>query len=197
MRPAITSKQATDQIVQRLLPYAHSARLLICLALLFLSFHGIAGNDIKKTLLLSATFDRTSTAVGQRVYLTATLQNQGQSPVVLRGARDLSAGGGFALTVKTPSGQTTSLPATPGMSLAEAQTGERHIVIRPGAGIRLRFPIDIQSSFFSQKGKYGITLSYQSPAPSPGNTTVIPGQLEGESADPAVLTLNVGDGASE
>lgn len=176
---------------------------LAALALLLTPVPGPGGmalagdDDVRSPLELSVRINKSKAKLGDQVRLDAILINNGTQSVVLRGMRDTSPGGGFRLSVKRSDGVVTQLPPSDGLSLADAQNGTKHQVLQPGAGIIVFFPVDLTQGPFNTFGKHEITVTYQSPTPTPGNPSITPGYLESQVATPAAVTVTLGEGAKE
>lgn len=142
------------------------------------------------TLELDLDLRHAEVPVGKPLVVLVKLMNSGHEPVVLRGARNLSPGGGFRLSVINDRGQELPVPPRPGLSLAEARSGNARRVLAPGEGIAVPFFIDLIGHARSP-GDYTLKATYESPAPTPDNPSINPNHREGVSAQAATIAFRV------
>lgn len=111
--------------------------------------------------------------------------------VVLRGEPGFSAGGGLTLMITDSSGTTRSAPAMPGeLSLSDAQSGARHVVLEPGHGMGMHRR-DAVSALFPSAGRYQLQVIYRSPMPTADNPSANAGDLEGTETVSNVVAIDV------
>lgn len=166
-------------------PGLHAWRLLAALAVLCASTVAPAAD-----LTVDLALQRSEILVGDQLVVLVSLMNTGSEPVVLRGTRDLSPGGGFRLSIINANGQELPVPPRAGLSLADARNGPTRRVLAPDEGIAVPFFIDL-IGHARNPGAYSLKATYQSPIPTPNNPSINPRHREGITAEPATIAFQV------
>lgn len=130
--------------------------------------------------------------LGGVVQFTVLLRNTDtQRSVVLRGEPGFGPAGGMELVITDGQGVSRSLPATSGdMTLEQAQTGTRRMLLPPGHGHAVYRQMPVQT-LFPSVGQYQLRVNYSSPMPTPGNPSVASNAIEGSQATTATVAIEV------
>jgi hypothetical protein len=149
-----------------------SQKILALVSLLLVLLGAPAAVQAQAAPKLEVTLEVSSRDVSSTdlVVLQVLLRNPRESGrVVLRGQPGFSAGGGLSLKVENSAGQVTTIaPTEGGLTLEEARTGSRRVVLGPGNGISVQRP-ELASDLFAQPGVYKVHVTYASPSPAQGN----------------------------
>ncbi len=111
--------------------------------------------------------------------------------VVLRGQLGFSQAGGLELVIIDSQGTRRSIAPTPGdMTLEEARTGSRRVVLDAGHGMGIQRRTQALD-MFPTVGHYQVQVNYRSPMPVNGNPSVIGDEVEGSEATSNVVDVEV------
>jgi hypothetical protein len=128
----------------------------------------------------------------QVIALYVSLSNtEARRRVVLRGEPGFGDAGGIRIDFEDDRGTRSLLPTTPGtLTLSEAQEGNRAIVLEPGESIGMHRMLPV-AAVFQKPGRYKLRAYYESPTPSTRNPNVDRNNVEGATAQPDDLTIEV------